>query len=64
MTPKVYSDILTKEILPPKKVLFLLICLHLHLIDPIRKQKFVEIFLYSFIHFFERFFHFSLQTCT
>ena len=38
MTPVVYTDISTKEILLQKKVFFLLICLHLRLIDHIGNQ--------------------------
>ena len=40
----------SKEIFVTKNVLFLLICLHLHLIDHIGKQTFVEKNFFSFIH--------------
>ena len=40
-----------------KKIVILLICLHLHFNDHIRKQTFVgKNILHSFIHFFRRFF--------
>ena len=59
MTPVVHTHS-HKGNLVTKKVFFLLICLHLHLIDYIRKQTFVgKGFLHSFIHFFELFKKFS-----
>ena len=51
MTPFLHTGIPTKEILSQKKVFFLLICLHLHLIDHVGKQTFVgKNFLHSFIY--------------
>ena len=41
ITTVVHTDISGKEILPQKKVFFLLICLHLHLTDQITKKTFV-----------------------
>ena len=41
MTPVVHTDIPTKKILSQKNVFFLIVFLHFHLIDLIRKQTFV-----------------------
>ena len=62
MTPFLHTGIPTKEILSQKKVFFLLICLHLHLIDHVGKQTFVgKNFLHSFIYLniFFSIFHFK-----
>ena len=60
-----YTDIHSKEIFVTKNVFFLLICLHLHLIDNIKKQTFVvKKSLHSFIYLTLNMFFISLQTCS
>ena len=58
MTPVVDTGICRKETFSQKKVFFLLISLHLHLIDHIRKLTIVgKKFPYCFIHLSQRFFY-------